>query len=61
MRQSPGLTTAENGIDRDGQEDEAFGIHVNSCIAEEGRESTNLLHALADLESDATIIAEVSR
>jgi hypothetical protein len=59
--ESPGLTTVENGIDRDGQEDLAFDIHVDSFVAEEGRESTNLLHALSDSDSDVTIIAEVSR
>jgi hypothetical protein len=26
-----------------GQEDQAFGIHVDSFVAEEGRESTSLL------------------
>jgi hypothetical protein len=41
--ESPGLKTVENGIGRDGQEDQAFGIHVDSFVAEEGRESTSLL------------------
>jgi hypothetical protein len=55
--ESPGLTTVENGIDRDGQEDHAFGFHVDSFVAEEGRESTNLLHAFANSDSDVEIIA----
>jgi hypothetical protein len=59
--ESPGLATVESGIGRDGQEDLAFGIHVDSFVAEEGRESTDLLHAFANSDSDVTIIAEVSR
>jgi hypothetical protein len=59
--ESQGLTTVENGIDKDGQADQAFGIHVNSFISEKGRESTNLLHAFPSSDSDATIIAEISR
>jgi hypothetical protein len=55
--ESPGLTTVENGIDRDGQEDHAFGVRVDSFVAEEGRESTNLLHAFANSDSDVEIIA----
>jgi hypothetical protein len=59
--ESPGLATVENGIDRNGHEDHAFGIHVDSFIAEKGRESANLLHAFAKSGSDVTIIAKVSR
>jgi hypothetical protein len=59
--ESPGLTTIQNGIDRNGQEDLAVGIHVNSFVAEEGHESTNLLHAFSNSDSNVTIIAEVSR
>jgi hypothetical protein len=39
--ESPRLTFVENSIDRDGQEDQEFGIHVDSFVAKEGRESTN--------------------
>jgi hypothetical protein len=59
--ESPRLTAVENVIDRDGHEDQAFGISVDSSVTEEGRELTNLLHAFSNSDSDVTIIAEVSR
>jgi hypothetical protein len=59
--ESPKLTAVENVIDRDGQENWAFGIPVDSFVTEEGHEITNLLHAFSNSDSDVTIIAEASR